>query len=415
MTKLLILLYYKLNGMKKLKGWILLFLGLGLAALGLVTSKYWKLTRLLNASYLVLLQNSNELRPTGGFIGSYAVVDLKNGLIENIQVGDIYEADGQIKGHVEPPEPIQEAFQLGEWRLRDANWEADFSESGRKLNWFFDKAGVRNWEIMAATNLSVFEELVGLLGKVELSDYEEVITTENLWAKAQYYAQDNFFPGSKQKREFLSDLVLAVKEKLMKSGILTKFGLVSLAGRMFSEKQIMLWTKDEDLESIFDSLGWSGRLRQARCPWYNQNCIRESLAMSEANLGVNKANCCIARQAKLIITREDELLKHDLEIKFKNNSNNEWGGKYKAWVRVYAPDPENVQGFWVEVPVGEEKIYSVQYELLVEKSQNGSVYLLIQKQSGVKSIPVEIVYGDDNKVMKKNIDLVGDKTVRLGN
>lgn len=400
---------------KKVRGWILLILGLSLVVLELATSKYWKLIRLLNTSYLVLLQNSNELRPTGGFIGSYAIINVAKGRIEKAEVSDIYEADGQIKGHVEPPEPIQEAFQLGEWRLRDANWEADFSESGQKLNWFFDKAGVRDYQIIVATNLSVFEELAGLLGKIELPDYNEVITRENLWEKAQHYAQYNFFPGSKQKRDFLSDLAFAVKEKLMKSNILTKFRLIKLTERMFAEKQVMLWGKNESLENIFDDLGWSGKLKKVKCPWYRQNCIRDYLTINEANLGVNKANCCIERNVKLTISRDAGSLKHNLEIKFKNNSNNQWGGKYKAWVRVYAPNSESVQGFWAEVPVGEEKTYNVEYDLLVEGLQKEPIYLLVQKQSGVKLMSMEIEYWntDKRKKVSRIVEIVRDIELKL--
>lgn len=400
--------------MRKIWGGFLLMIGISLMYTRGMGLKYWELVKLLDSSYLILLQNNTELRPTGGFIGSYALVSWKKGKIKNIQVNDIYETDGRIKGHVEPPEPIQEAFQLGEWRLRDANWEADFNESGQKLNWFFDKAGIKDYQIVVATNLLVFEELIKLLGGVELTDYGEVITAENLWMKAQYYAEYSFFPGSKQKKEFLSDLAFTVKEKLIKSDVLTKFRLINLMGRMFSEKQIMLWAKNKDLENIFDNFGWSGKLRSAKCPWYTKDCISESLAINEANLGVNKANCCVDRQVRLVISREGSLIKHNLEIKFKNNSNNEWGGKYKAWVRIYAPNPGNVQGFWAEVPVGEEKTYSVGYDLSVNQN-DGPIELLIQKQSGIKSILMEIEYKNGNKEIKKNIELVGDEMIRLEN
>ena len=58
-------------------------------------------------SYLFLLQNNMELRATGGFIGSYALAIFENGRLLDFQVEDVYTADGQLKGHVEPPEPIK--------------------------------------------------------------------------------------------------------------------------------------------------------------------------------------------------------------------------------------------------------------------------------------------------------------------
>jgi hypothetical protein len=70
-----------------------------------------KLPSLLgNKNYLVLLQNDTELRPSGGFLGSYAKVELASTGIKNISVQDIYVPDGQLLGHVDPPLPIQQAF-----------------------------------------------------------------------------------------------------------------------------------------------------------------------------------------------------------------------------------------------------------------------------------------------------------------
>jgi hypothetical protein len=49
--------------------------------------------------YLVLLQNEMELRATGGFIGSYGILSFQNGRLMGFDIKDVYEADGQLKGH----------------------------------------------------------------------------------------------------------------------------------------------------------------------------------------------------------------------------------------------------------------------------------------------------------------------------
>ena len=67
-----------------------------------------------------------ELRPTGGFIGSYAIMTFDKGRLAEIVVNDVYTADGQLKGHVDPPEPIRKYLGEGGWFLRDSNWDPDF-------------------------------------------------------------------------------------------------------------------------------------------------------------------------------------------------------------------------------------------------------------------------------------------------
>ena len=44
--------------------------------------------------YMILLENNSELRPGGGFIGSFLTLDLNDGYIDDMQFHDIYDWDG---------------------------------------------------------------------------------------------------------------------------------------------------------------------------------------------------------------------------------------------------------------------------------------------------------------------------------
>ena len=114
----------------------------------------------------------------------------------------------------------------------------------------------------------------------------------------------------------------------------------------------------------------------------------------EANLGVNKANCCITREAKLKVVLDTDVIRHTLSLTFTNASTKEfWGGRYKAWVRIYANAREQT-GFWVEVPEGETKTYSTEFtaphSISSPRSSNLSLVLLVQKQSGIKEFPLTV-------------------------
>src|SRR4030042_5849513 len=102
-----------------------------LAAIFLV----WKFNQ--PRTFLILLQNNQELRPTGGFMGSYAILKTQDFKLKDLKVEDIYETDGKVSAHINPPAPIQEAFHLGTWRLRDANWDPNFKSTAETLDWIF--------------------------------------------------------------------------------------------------------------------------------------------------------------------------------------------------------------------------------------------------------------------------------------
>ena len=70
--------------------------------------------------YLVLLQNTSELRPTGGFPGTYAVVEFDQGIMKSFFVDDIYNPDGQLKELIIPPKPLQKITPT--WGMRDSAW-----------------------------------------------------------------------------------------------------------------------------------------------------------------------------------------------------------------------------------------------------------------------------------------------------
>ena len=186
--------------MKKVLGIVLIGAGIAVLAVSIWAGSPFSGEK----RYLILLQNQMELRPTGGFLGSYAIVQLKNGKLIELSVQDIYEPDGRVTEHIEPPGPIQEAFQLGTLRLRDANWDPDFPKTAETLMWYFKKAGEGEFDGVIATNLLVFQEVLRQIGPVGLVDYDEDISVENLCEKAQFYSQESFFPGSKQKPEFLN-------------------------------------------------------------------------------------------------------------------------------------------------------------------------------------------------------------------
>ena len=111
-------------------------------------------------TYLVLLQNSNELRPTGGFIGSVGVIKFEDGILSDFRIDDVYTLDGQLKGHVDPPLPIRDLLGQEHWYLRDSNWSPDFKESAIRAAWFYQKEGGESVDGVIAINSPL---IVGIL------------------------------------------------------------------------------------------------------------------------------------------------------------------------------------------------------------------------------------------------------------
>src|SRR6185369_5710886 len=78
-------------------------------------------------TYLLIFENYDEERATGGFIGTYGVLKVSNGSINKLQISSIYDLDGQIFEQIAAPGPFQP--DIKRWGIRDANWFADFPTS----------------------------------------------------------------------------------------------------------------------------------------------------------------------------------------------------------------------------------------------------------------------------------------------
>jgi len=126
-----------------LAGIFFVFLLWFLSVLGPFRGFFWYLPSSMGffgeKQYLILIQNNNELRPTGGFISAYAILKTRFGK-PSLDFHDSYE----IAGHqyVSAPTPIEylfgdDPFYQG-WVFRDANFSPDFVESANQAETFYN-------------------------------------------------------------------------------------------------------------------------------------------------------------------------------------------------------------------------------------------------------------------------------------
>lgn len=168
-------------------------------------------------NYLVLFQNNMELRPTGGFIGSFAVLKIDNGVFSNLEVYDVYDVDGQLKGYVEPPWQIKSFLNEASWYLRDSNWDPDFSVSAKRAQWFLNKSVGIKVDGVISFDISFVKDMISVMGGITVPDYSVKIDTNNFYDIVQFEAEKNFFAGSRQKDNFLTALSRAVLFELKNS------------------------------------------------------------------------------------------------------------------------------------------------------------------------------------------------------
>jgi len=297
-------------------------------------------------TYLVLFQNNMELRPGGGFIGSYGLLTIGSGRIEDFSIHDIYDADGQLKEHVNPPFAIRRHLSLAHWYLRDSNFDVDFGRGASSAALLLRKELGKRVDGVIGVDVSFVKSILEAVGPVYVADYKETATSSNLFKLVQSHAEKNFFPGSRQKKDFLKSLFNAMQLNITLRENLPYLSLAKTISESISGKHLLFAFNDKHIQDVFTVNGWSSTLwglPDGTPLWdapsgASSTSINDFLGINEANLGVNKANYFVKRNViHKIKINEDGNIIGELTIDYKNTSN-EWpGGDYVNYLRTILP------------------------------------------------------------------------------
>ncbi len=359
--------------------------------------------------YLLLFANNMELRPGGGFIGSFAILHLSNYTMGNLEVYDVYDADGQLTAHVEPPDAIEKYLNQPHFFLRDSAFYPDFVSGYTQAVSFLEKEmNLTNFAGGALFTTTSVEQLLKAFGEIYLPDYDEKVDSKNFYLKAQIYSEKDFFPGSLQKKNFLASLM---RQLFISLDTVSPRILASEFKKAADEKQIVFFFNDPALEEEMNNLYWSGRVIEPRCSAQVENCIVDYMFPYDANLGVNKANFFVTRSLDLKITIDQKgQIRHTLTAVYKNDSPGEVfpGGTYKNYFQLMIPQDTiideitkngvsveeydtyerqyNTVGFLLEVPPRRTVEVKIAYHT-DHPFQNGRgiLQLITQKQIGAKN------------------------------
>lgn len=205
-------------------------------------------------SYLILLQNDSEVRPTGGFIGSYLLVDTNDGYITKNEFHDVYESDGLLKEEIPAPEDIAKITK--NWRLRDSNYSPDFSISGEKAAWFLQKEKGPSVDTVIAINQHIIADLFDITGPIQLEGLSAPLTKENYQLVISYLVESKA-SGKEDPKKILRSFIPAFQKKLLESKAWDK--ILKVLVQSLQQKDILLYSRDEEIQEFFNGFGATGK------------------------------------------------------------------------------------------------------------------------------------------------------------
>ena len=373
-------------------------------------------------NYIIWFQNSNELRPTGGFIGSYGVLTLDKGKVIGLNIDDIYNPDGQIdlkRITVAPPKPIADLLAEDRMYLRNSNWSPDLSVSAKDFSNLYARVTGVTPDGIIAVDLNFVENLLDTLGPLYLASYDEEITADNLYERTQYHSDFNYQNGVSDKKDFLTVLGGKLLEKIFSLESNQLPDLFKNIYKSLNEKHLMISFNNNSANIFLEARNWNGNLISTKGDY---------LYVVNANLGGNKANYYVKSDYSYVVSSKtrDGLLRGVLNLHYKHTGRDlSWpGGSYKDYIRVLVQKGSKLTGATISYNGGgkenifdkiisssvgsyddfeyyfilnpqEEVTISLEYDLPLNLSMNKSFkdYSLVwQKQAGTQNDTVSVEF-----------------------
>lgn len=362
---------------------------------------------------LILFLNDTELRPGGGFIGSYALVRIDKGRAEllSMQGSEILDKNADLALLPVPPEPIEKYMGVGKWFFRDSNWSPDFSVNARKaLDLYTLEGGLAAGDIDMVFGITthVLEEVLHLSGPltVEGITFEADKAVETLEYEVEYGYKERGI-AFENRKDIMRPLMSKIMEYLSSSVFSDEKRFLVLFDSLVRQKYIMAYVPDPALQKKFVSAGLGAQ---------TASDSGDYLQWIDANLAALKTDHALERKLSYHFTKQDEgSYIAAASMKYVHKGSFDWRtSRYRTYARVFVPPGSYVSslydsdgrvlshdeidqgeedgkqwfGAFLSIEPGQTKELTFVYGLPVEVKESiekGLYTLIVQKQAGAGS------------------------------
>lgn len=383
-------------------------------------------------SYLLVAQNNDELRATGGFISGIGILRLDKGQI-SADLQDAYSVDNWALPHPDAPAPLARFMQADVLALRDANWSPDFPTSSQVIQGLYQLNKNVGVDGVIAFDLNFVQALVGALEPLNMPGYQRPLTGGNvitamrtIWAQpldSEATVTPTSGGGSdwwKHRKDFMGDLMRATLEKAQ-GGDIRPGSLLFAIKDALDRRHLLIAVNDPAVQALLAESGWNGALQPGRGDFF---------ALVDSNVGWNKVNGRVeqtlaytvtlsaggAPQAELAVTYHHPaaatLTSCVHEARYGNTYEDMMDRCFFDYVRLFAPEgailrmtdglepgttgaapgergTSEMHGYFVMLPGSTHTVRFV-YDLPPQVFEQNSYTLRIQKQPGTRAWPLQV-------------------------
>jgi|GEM_PF-2819088 len=291
--------------------------------------------------YVLLFQNNTELRPTGGFIGTYAVMTFNQGEVSDFMVQtNIYKADKAFASRtpITPPFPISDATTV--WGMRDANWAIDFRETAKQILDFHQGIYGKPAHGVIAIDTTVVLDLLELTGPIPFPEYNTTLSADNFVDTVQFKVEKEYFQNSENKeinepKTIIADFIPKLFTAVSQLPDDKRQALPGILWQAVERKSVQAFVINQKAEAALGNLEIDGRVKDAPADY---------IYINNANIGGGKSSKNMVQETAVKQQWVNGRLENSLVITRTHRGNGEW------------PDADNSNYMRILVPKGSELV-----------------------------------------------------------
>lgn len=286
--------------------------------------------------YLVVFQNNHELRATGGFPGSLAVIDVQKGKIVNVDVpgGGPYDLKGQLGIYAIPPSPL--LLTNGRFEFQDTNWWPHFPASAEKMSQFYENARGASVDGVIAVNATVLEKVLGVLGPVTNEENNVTLSSDNALQVLQQKVEKDYDKEENTPKAIIGDVFQDLMKQLSSLDAAKSLQLLTAVQSSLDEKAIQVYMKDKKVEKDLREFGWTGEILTTTIS------SQDYLMVVQTNLQGQKSDAKMKQTIEhQVLVDEQGQLTDTVIIRRKHSGQSGeefYGAANISYVRVYVPE-----------------------------------------------------------------------------
>jgi len=265
-------------------------------------------------TYLLLVQNEDELRPTGGFITAAGTLLIRDGRISNMVFENSGNLDNWTKPYPTAPWQLSEYMNSPVLIFRDANWFTNYPTTVTYAEYLYSYVSDHSVDGVIAFDQQMLVDVLEVIGPVKLEDVPYPINSKNVLS----YMRAAKTPTAAEraspdwgKKQFLNKISYALILKLF-SGDIPWQKLSMLLVRVLNERHLLIQLDSPIMTNFLAQYDWDGAVRLGN---------GDFLMVVDSNVGFNKTNAVIETELFYDVDLTNpSALTSSLTVAHKNNS-----------------------------------------------------------------------------------------------